>query len=421
MYVSFDKDRIVSAVSDRHFTIEGETTKFAPLLTKSCLGKKLDHCYLKLEDYVQKPASELRVAVICNWHTKCGISTYTKYLVNALSPKVKEVKIFSEHAITKTAEDGPEVERCWSRGECMVPMIKKVLDWQPDFVIIQHEFGIFPNAFYFMQMMQLLENIPYVVTMHSVYEHLDKIVYSACVKNIVVHTQEGKETFRKMGNNNYIDVIPHGCISFSDVQELWNICQNPYTVMQFGFGFAYKGVERALDAIHYLKNSDPKFQNIFYFYLISDNDFSNRHHLDYYNKLMKKVDELNLHHNVAMVRKYQTEEMLNLYLRLAKVAIFPYVNNPNNTVFGSSGAVRVALANRIPVITSESHLFDDLEGVVPRPANHYELANQIDEIFSNGGYRQELVEKGQAFVSENSWELVATKYLNLYESVISRP
>jgi glycosyltransferase involved in cell wall biosynthesis len=106
---------------------------------------------------------------------------------------------------------------------------------------------------------------------------------------------------------------------------------------------------------------------------------------------------------------------------LAKVAIFPYVNNPNNTVFGSSGAVRVALANRIPVITSESHLFDDLEGVVPRPANHYELANQIDEIFSNGEYRQELVEKGQAFVLENSWELVATKYINLYESVISRP
>jgi glycosyltransferase involved in cell wall biosynthesis len=385
----------------------------------SLLGKKLSHRFLKMEDYVPKPVSELRVAIICNWQTKCGISTYSKYLVDAMRPQVKELRIFSEHAITQTGEDGPEVERCWKRGECMVPTIKKVLDWNPDFVLIQHEFGIFPNAFYFMQMMQMLENVPYAVTLHSVYEHLDKIVYSACIKNIVCHSQQGKDLLRKMGNTSNVFVIPHGCVQLDDVHELWNICQNPYTVMQFGFGFAYKGVERALDAIHYLKNSDPKFKNIFYFYLISDNDYNSRHHLDYYGKLLDKVNELDLSHNVAMVRKYHSEEMLNLYLRLAKLAVFPYINNPNNTVYGASGAIRIALANKIPVVASESHLFDDLEGVVPRPDNYLSLANQIDEIFSNSDYRRQIVANGEAFIAQNGWMNIATDYLNLYTSVIS--
>ena len=414
MFTSFDESRMINVVSDTPIEVEGQLVEFIRGANKF-IGRKVPGKWGK-EVNVAKPTSELRVAVICNWQTKCGISTYSKYLVDAIRPKVQEIRIFSEVATVMTGVDSTEVERCWKRGECMIPMIKKVLEWKPDFVIIQHEYGIFPNAFYFMQMMQMLEGTPYAVTLHSVYEHLDKIVYSACIKNIVVHTQEGKDILTKAGNTNKIDVIPHGCVSFPDVQELWNICQNPYTMIQFGFGFAYKGVERALDAIHYLKNIDEKFKNIFYIYLLSENEHTAKIHHQYYKDLMEKIKELDIQQNVAIVRKYQTDQMINLYLRLAKLAIFPYLNNPNSTVYAASGAIRIALANKIPVIASESHLFDDLDNYVPRPRDHVGLAEEIDKIFSDSEYKTNLVTIGQGYIQKNNWDFAANQYLAVYTS-----
>jgi glycosyltransferase involved in cell wall biosynthesis len=336
MYISINKDRIVTAVSDYPLAIFGETQREIlgdSTKLKSLIGERLPHKYLRVEDYVVKPHSEMRVAVVCNWQTKCGISTYSKYLVDSITPLVKEIKIFSEFSPSTTGPDGPEVERCWNRGECLVPLANKILDWNPDFVIIQHEYGIFPNLFYFMQFMQLLENTPYAVTLHSVYEHLDKIVYANAIKNIVVHTEQGKQILLRHGYNSEITVIPHGCVRFNDVQEIWNLCHNPYTILQFGFGFQYKGVDRALDAIAHLKATDKKFANIFYMYLLSENEHTKNVHNEYYKQLMNKVRELGLDHNVAILRKFQTDQMLNLYLRLAKLAIFPYINNPQNTVY----------------------------------------------------------------------------------------
>jgi hypothetical protein len=37
---------------------------------------------------------KMKIAIVCNWRTPCGISTYSKYLVDALRSKVNEIKIF---------------------------------------------------------------------------------------------------------------------------------------------------------------------------------------------------------------------------------------------------------------------------------------------------------------------------------------
>lgn len=411
MYVAYDSNNVIRAVSSKSFKAQGQTVICVPpnaLNGKPVVGKKLMYA----SD--NKSTSNLKIAMICNWNDKCGISTYSGFLVNELKSKVKEIRIYSE-ACTNPPEEN--VEYCWTRGQSMRTTIEKILAWKPDFVIVQHEFGIFPNAFYYMQMLQMLENVPYAVVMHSVYEHLDKAVCTGITKNIIVHSQNAKDLLIKLGNNNNISVIPHGCIQFNEVKQLWNIFQNPYTIMQFGFGFFYKGMDRAIDAIHHLKSTDKKFANIFYCCLISTNDHNSNINNNYYDFLMKKIKELGLEDNVTIHRKFYSDETLNNFLRTAKIAIFPYKVDPDNTVYGASGAVRIAMANQIPVIASESHLFDDLDGVIPRPSDHLELAREIDEIFSNDNYRNTIVENSKKFVSDNSWANIADMYLDVYSNV----
>lgn len=411
MFVCYDKDQVVVAVSDHPITIIGHVNA-----SLSASENEIIELVGKRIKAAKKNSDQLRVAVICNWNMPCGISTYTKYLVESLTPKVKEVRIFSEVG-EPLSPDGPNVTRCWERGKSMRPTINKVLEWKPDFVIVQHEYGIFPNARFFLQMLQDLENIPYVVAMHSVYEHLDKTVCSSAVRNMIVHSEQGKETLFKHGHKNNVFVIPHGCIKNEDSEELWNIFQTPYAMVQFGFGFFYKGVDRALDAIHHLKSTQEKFKDIFYCYLCAENPHNTTIHDQYFKFLMDKARGLGIEDNITIVRGYQTEQIINNYLRTAKLAIFPYVNNPMNMVYGASGAIRIAMSNKVPVIASESHLFDDLDNVLPRPKDHLELAKEIDKVFSNWQYREEILQKVDNHIKTYTWDYTSNKYLDCYHAI----
>ena len=419
MYVAYNKKNVITAVSEKPFSITGQTTVLKDYPVPRTEWHKL--IGTKLNQGQHKQVADLRVAFICNWNDFCGISTYTKFLVDAITPKVKELHIFSESLPTlPTTPDGPNVTRCWERGKSMKSAIDKVLEWKPDFIIVQHEFGIFPKASFFLQMLQLIEEVPYVVTMHSIYEHLDKSVCTSAVKNIVVHSNEAMQCLRKTGNNSKVFVIPHGCIILDDVEkkELWNIFQTPYALVQFGFGFFYKGVDKVLDAIHYLKQTYPdKYKEIFYCYLCSDNVHTSIVHAQYYDFLLNKIEKLDLHDNAVIIKKFQTDKTINHYLRTAKIALFPYVSDPNNMVFGASGAIRIAMANGIPVIASDTHMYDDLEGVIPRPADHIELAKEIDKIFSSEIYRNNLLKRISNYIIENNWDVTADRYIGLYNDV----
>lgn len=416
MYISYHtRHKIITAVSDTYFEMAGNTIKEVTDMSKTdcykMIGTRVD------KQLPPKEVKDLRVACICNWNDACGISTYTRFLMEEIQSKVKDVLIISEENDNPTHPDSDKVRRCWKRGESMKKAMSVLKEWQPDFVIVQHEFGIFPKATQFLQMLHSLKEYRYVVTLHSVYEHLDKTICTSAIDNIIVHTDAGREALRRLGHNQNVFVVPHGCLKFDKVDELWNIFQTPYTLMQFGFGFFYKGVDRAIEAVHHLKTTDPKFKDIFYCYLCSDSGHFNSVFNDYYYYLVDKIETLGLQDNVCIIRKFHSEQTINSYLRCAKIALFPYVTNPNHVVYGASGAVRVAMANKIPVIASEGHMFDDLEGVVPRPGDHLALAKEIDEIFSNDAHKAALLNKINNYVDNNTWDHVADKYLDIYRQV----
>jgi glycosyltransferase involved in cell wall biosynthesis len=416
MYVSINDDNIVKAASATPMKLPHMRNLMSAELdshdTKSLLGKQVVFSrYNSMKD--------LKVAVICNWGDHCGIATYTQYLIDSLRPKVGEVRIFAERILGDTSGDeAANVTRCWTRGESMVDTINSILEWQPDFVMIQHEFGIFPKATHFLKMLELLDKTPYSITLHSVYEHLDKTICTAHIRNIIVHSQEGRQVLATLGHLNNVDVVSHGCVVVEDHSELWNIFHNDYVVIQFGFGFNYKGVDQAIAAIAHLKQHDEKFKNIFYCYLCSENPHTRSVHEEYYGYLKKRVNEYGLRDNVVILRGFLSEKVLSNFLRTAKLAIFPYKNDPNNCVYAASGAVRLAMANGIPVIASESHLFDDLQGVVPRVTDHIGLAQEIDRVFSDQSYSQALKAKCLGFVADHTWEATADGYLACFQRIL---
>jgi glycosyltransferase involved in cell wall biosynthesis len=408
------KDNVIQLVStnriltSRYHSLQAELPAgFNPI------GKKI-----KFYD----PTVGIRLALICNWGDQCGISTYTKFLIDHLAPKLGDIKIFSENRAQSMAKESYNVCYTWERGHSMQDTVRKVLEWNPSVIMIQHEFGLFPQANFFLPMMEMLSEIPVVTTLHSVYEHRDKSVCTSALKNIIVHSESGKKCLiEKLGHNNSnIDVIPHGCVDFGKVEPLWNYFGGKHPIIQFGFGFNYKGVDVMLDAIRYLKDHYPDFHDVFYCYLCSTNQHVKNINNSYYNSIRAKIEKLELQDNATVQLGFYSDEELNNHLRTGRLAVFPYVTDPKNVVYGCSGAIRIAMANNVPTIVSASHMFDDMQDILPRPQGYQELAEEIHRVFTNDVYCDTLLQKQRDYIKSNTWKITANRYLESLKGAINR-
>src|SRR5574338_4483 len=133
----------------------------------------------------------LKIAMVGVWDIPCGIATYTSFLVDELRKTNNEVQVFAEH--NDTDKEGAGVVRCWKRGESLKELSRRLKDYDPDVIYIQHEYGIFPDAREWTKFISSIQDFNYHVVLHSVYYHKDKTVCEAICKNIIVHTDIAKK------------------------------------------------------------------------------------------------------------------------------------------------------------------------------------------------------------------------------------
>lgn len=411
MYI-YHKNGKICAVSNSPLVIEGEELRIWGL---GLSHDDVIHNYLVKDGALVKKNRPIdprtaKIAFVTVWDIPCGIATYSQFLVEEMRKINPNIRIFAEDY--EGAEDSADITHCWKRGESPRKLIREIESYDPDIVYIQHEFGIFPDARKWTQLISSLDKYKTIVAFHSIYHHKDKAVCEAICKNIVVHSEAAKEVLIEKGISSEIKVIPHGCVEFEDTDRLWNIYRTNNTMIQFGFGFEYKGWEVAIEAVEILKE---KYPDVFYLMLFSESQFVMDHHEAQHERIRQMIKDRDLEDNVAIVRGFQTDEAINHFLRTARVAVFPYTANPEHVVYGSTGAARIAMGNHTPVVVSKVPLFYDLEGVVPRAGNAEELAEEIAKFFDDWKYYRRIMEKEAQFVRENNWEISAKRYLDIKE------
>lgn len=365
----------------------------------------------------KKLVEHLRLAFVSNYAMKCGISTYAEHLLPKLVPWISDYKLFVEEDISKHNEyrlDGKpipldKISVCWKRGESLSRLINEVKAYGPDIVIINHEWGIFPNARYWLSLLTQLSKYRVIVILHSIFGHMDKLVCEAAMKEIIVHLDGAKKILIDKGISSQIYVIPHGCPDIDDKPKLWNFYKSNHTLIQQGFLFSYKGYDTSLKAIALLKN---KYPDIFFTGLCSESPFAMDIHNNLYDDLLNIINELNLQENVALIRGYQSDKVLDTFFKMNKIAIFPYRYQEEHECFGSSGAAPFAMSKEIPVITTSINHFSGLPTIKINSVE--ELAYEIDMLFSNKlKYNSQIILQNN-YLENNSWTSISKKFLSIF-------
>jgi glycosyltransferase involved in cell wall biosynthesis len=129
---------------------------------------------------------------------------------------------------------------------------------------------------------------------------------------------------------------------------------------------------------------------------------------------MDLVDKLGVRENVAILRGYQSEETLDSYMRTNQATLFPYISHPAHEVWGASGAARIAMAKALPVVTSSVNHFSDLPTI--KADSPEEIAAALEKLFIDASHREAQVQKQIDYITENTWENVAKRYISLFEN-----
>jgi glycosyltransferase involved in cell wall biosynthesis len=364
---------------------------------------------------------ELRIAFVGNWKMKCGIATYAENLWGHVAKEVGDYRLFIEHNDNLTGPidmandiklDASKIIPCWSRGESLNDLVSEIAKFAPDVVWIQHEFGLWSNARYWLSFMSRISEYRPIVTQHSVFHHQDKTIVEAAMPEVVVHLDGAKDILKiEKQIPGKVYVIPHGCSPCPNPDKLWNFYKSEHTFMQFGFGFRYKGWENCIKATSILKK---KYDDVFFTGLFSESPFNKTEHQLYYDELNSLIKQLNIEENVSLLRGYQSDNTLDSYLKTNQATLFPYISDKRHEVFGVSGAARYAMSRGVPVITSAANHFSDLPTI--KADTPEQMAEELDKLFQSNRAKQEQIAKQLAYINDNTWEKIAERYLILFEN-----
>lgn len=365
------------------------------------------------------PKSDLRVAMVTSYKNNCGMSTYAEALVAAMAPKVKELHVYAEYVTTEDLSDNPpnvRLTRCWDRKEGIYSqIITEVALFDPDVIFVQHEYGSFHHPRNWNTLIGHLSSIARtVIVLHSIYDHVDKLIFEGPCQEIITHSLPGRDLLKSKGVDHCpVHYIPHGCPpleSLADKKYHHSKMPDEVTFFQYGFGFEYKGWTTAIDIMDSLKReglSDASYIGVF-----NVSQYAKAANLTYLNTLMRQIKERGLQEQMVLHRGFRSQEILLSYMQQARVNLFPYWNHHEWRVYGASGAVRLALSSGTPTIVGDVPFFDEFKGVIPVCSTIQQYTDEIKSLVFDSEYREHVLERQRAFVAGRSWNQIADWYLD---------
>lgn len=365
-----------------------------------------------------------RVAMVTTWNVRCGLATYSKYLMEHVEPGLCEWRVFADRAEADDSYEVQPVQRCWDQlgSHQSYAELGKALDaWEPDVVHFQFNYGLFQLEDWSELMHSLsVKGCRVFATLHATkpVEAGDRTLHLGLAEKglraanaVIVHAPADRETVREFVDCN-IEVIPHGSLTFRDeavVEVRRELGLEPASpvVSTFGFLLPPKGILELIDAVAALRNAHP---NIVLLGLCSLYPAPESEH--YYSECLRRIDDLGIQNSVRLITDYLPEDVIMKLLHASDVVAMPYTRSGES----ASGALRFPLASGRPVITTDLPIFDVVRDCTHSvaPADAEALAQGIQELLNDPKRAAELVQRSLEKTRSEAWERVSAEHVERY-------
>lgn len=373
--------------------------------------------------------------------TRCGIATYTQYLINTLSKsmEVKQIRIknplsrniFKYLRLAREASVNCDILHIqYEQGlfglksdalffTTLAPIFFSYLKFLklfnrshfPKVVVTMHEVGHLPSInIRGFRLFWLLRNIKKIL--HT--EILADFLINSLSRKIIVHTEDAREQLINKGfTASKIEVVPHGSLKIVDAdvldkekskQELG--LSQKHTLLIFGFVTPRKRYELVLET---LKEMDSNIVLL----IVGES-----HPLEptYKSDVEKMVKRLNLIDRVRFCG-FVRDEDLPKFFAATDVAIFPCAD------ITMSGALSILLSYYLPTLAPDTEPLTEIYEKYKcielfDIADKADLYNKLVEIGSSKEKQQRLREATKKYIEDTCWEKVAGYTADVYLSAL---
>lgn len=293
-----------------------------------------------------------------SWQSPCGLAEYTRHLTEALP----SVRVTAARPVL-----------------CDVQLLH-----------VQHE----PSLFYDSTLPSCIEEanskkVPVVVTEHTI--STESEVWEGNANALVALTERGVRTLQDKWPAKLVRQIPHGCPTWFPPRKR----SRGRVIGIFGFLEKYKGFGQILDVLRVL----PGTELLMFSYAKSP-------------ELEAEWEAAAHGLNVRRERRYLP--ITEIAQRLAAEADIVVCWYDEIVRASASGAVRVALATGVPVITSPVSWFSELSQATYQPEN---LIDGVARLLEDTQLRDNLTVAAHDFCHANSWSLAAERHLALWREL----
>ena len=332
--------------------------------------RKKEEYMRKREEDESERISANKIVLASTWDIRCGIATYTKYLLDSLRRIVPDSFVVDPIINNELQYN--------SRGKLMH---------------LQHEFGIIPNP---------PEKIrgKLIITWHAALGHInDEIKKYESKYDVVAHIVHSKHMRNGINSSKDVWIVPHGSTLMhqmrkEDARRILGINVGMPIGFVFGFQSGDKNYQRMIDAA---KNTNIHL-------IIS----GAQHWLG---------RPLNIHNseNVTFINRFMEENEVNLYALASDILLFDYIGKNHYSV---SGALHRIVGAGRPIVCSDIKHFSDIEDGSDclKFKDREELERCIRHALEN---EEKFSLAAKKYSEDTSWEKIAKMHIDIYRKYVS--
>jgi glycosyltransferase involved in cell wall biosynthesis len=367
---------------------------------------------------------EINLAWVSSYNTKCGIATYSEYLIENIKEPNINLKVYANYddeILYESVEKN--ITRCWKDrfDKDNESLINHIINQNSTHAVINFNFGFFSMD----NLKEIIEklnerNIKIIIIFHSVQDVTIKGLESSLswikdsllkVDKILVHNISDLNILKSFGLVENSKLFPHGIKPFQNnekqkkaIKEKYNL-DNKMVIASYGFLLPHKGIKELIQAYKEVTKQKPNTHlllvNALYPAPVST---------EYKNECLDQIKELSLEANVTMINDFLSDDEASIHLSCADLLVMPY----KQTQESSSAAVRNSLVTKKPVLCTPSNIFSDVKQIVHFTDSYLpiDMARKIVELIDNPSKLNSKQEIQEKWIEEYNYKNISDILLN---------
>jgi glycosyltransferase involved in cell wall biosynthesis len=353
---------------------------------------------------------KVRLGWVTTWNTKCGIASYSSYLLHYL-PSAYTTRILASHKDYLLDEDGPEVIRCWEHNRTSLDDLEKaIFEESLEVVVFQFQFSFF----HLHSLGKLLQKLHARGTKTVIFFHATKDVdlpdrkaFLSQIKcpltladQLLVHTEADLHRLQSLGLTHNSALFPQGVheMASHDVDGLRSrlgIRGQP-VLGTYGFLLPHKGILELIEAFPLMQAEHPRATLLLVNALHPYAPVRSLRH-----QCLGRIQSLGMQERILLINNYLDDDESLCLLGSTDLLVYPY----QETSESSSAAVRFGLASHRPVAITPIDIFEDVKDLchVLPGTSPADIGSGVNHLLKNPQVLDSRKEIRQHWIKAHSW------------------